>query len=86
MKIKYLFFLLFTIHFSLFTFNCFSQNKAHVYGKVTDSDGKPLETVNISIFNSQLGTVTDKKGNYLLEAPANKKITIVYFEYILELI
>ena len=64
------------ITFLLFSVFVKSQEKAVVFGKVTDEKGKPLELVNVVISGLPGGTMTDRKGKYELEVPANKEIYI----------
>jgi len=53
-----------------------AQEKAMVYGKISDEKGKPLELVNVAISGLPGGTVTDRKGNFELEVPANLEIFV----------
>ncbi len=55
-----------------------AQSKAIVYGKVTDAGNHALPLVNVSVFGNTTGAVTDNKGNYKLEIPADKDITLVF--------
>lgn len=64
------------ITFLLFSVFVMSQEKAVVFGKVIGEKGKPLELVNVAISGLPGGTMTDKKGKYELEVPANKEIYI----------
>ncbi|MGQ8338566.1 TonB-dependent receptor [Sunxiuqinia sp. A32] len=75
------------IHLRLLLFFVFSwtslqlvaqSNNATIFGVVSDENGHPLEVANVSIKNFPIGTVTDRKGEYLLRIPAKKRITIVY--------
>lgn len=54
------------------------SNNATLYGKITDQTGKPVEFANISIRNSSIGTVSNRKGEYLLRVPAKKSVVIVF--------
>ncbi len=54
------------------------SNNATLFGKVTDETGKPLELSNISLKNSNIGTVSNRDGVYLLRIPAKKPVVIVY--------
>ncbi|MCD4735100.1 MAG: carboxypeptidase-like regulatory domain-containing protein [Bacteroidales bacterium] len=53
------------------------QEPAIVSGKVVDEKGKPLELVNVAISGLPGGTVTNSKGRYELEVPANRDIILV---------
>jgi hypothetical protein len=68
------FFILF--HFSIGLLA--QSNNATLFGKVTDNSGKPVEFANISLKNSTIGTVSDRKGEYLLRIPAKKPVVIVF--------
>lgn len=52
------------------------QKFATVYGTITDTKGVPLFGVNISEFGESKGATSDEKGNYSLQVPAEKEITI----------
>lgn len=65
----------------LFAFNSFGQERATLYGKVTDEDGRPIEDANVSIFGKPGGTTTDGAGAYELSVPANEQIRI-YFTHV----
>ncbi len=53
-----------------------SQERAIVYGKVTDEKGKALELVNVAISGLPGGTMTDRRGKYELEVPANIEVYV----------
>lgn len=55
-----------------------AQERANVFGRVTDDRGRPLELVNVAISGLPGGATTDAKGRYELVVPANKKIFIGY--------
>jgi hypothetical protein len=65
-----LFFLL-IIHFS------YAQT-ATVAGTVKDERGRTLEAITVAIENSNIGTLTDEKGNYHLQVPADSTLNIVF--------
>lgn len=54
------------------------SNNATLFGKVTDNSGNPVEFANISLKNSTIGTVSDRKGEFLLRIPAKKPVVIVF--------
>lgn len=54
------------------------SSNATVFGKITGEQSQAIELANISIKNVPIGTVTDRKGNYLLRVPAEKDVTLVY--------
>lgn len=63
----------------LFASGTYAQsNNATLFGKITDETGKPVELANISLKNSTIGTVSNRKGEYLLRIPAKKQVTIIY--------
>ncbi len=49
-----------------------------VGGIVKDGQGKPIDVVNVSVLNSNLGTNTNRDGRYLLEVPADTQLMIIY--------
>jgi hypothetical protein len=53
------------------------SRNAMLHGKITDETGKPVELANIALKNTSIGTYTDKKGEFLLQIPAQKTVTIV---------
>jgi hypothetical protein len=53
-----------------------SQERAVVFGKITDEKGRALELVNVAISGLPGGTMTDRKGMYELGVPSNKEIYI----------
>ena len=58
----------------------FAQNEAGmavVYGKVTDSQGVPMELVNVS-YSPKDGCVTSAKGTYELKVPADSTLELTY--------
>jgi hypothetical protein len=56
----------------------YSQERATVYGRITDDRGRSLELVNVAISGLPGGTTTDSRGRYSLEVPANKQIYVAY--------
>lgn len=46
-------------------------------GKVTDEKMNPVPLANISIFGTPLGTVSNDKGEYRINIPANREVAIV---------
>ncbi|WP_372772928.1 carboxypeptidase-like regulatory domain-containing protein [Mangrovibacterium sp.] len=51
---------------------------ALVTGKITDTKGKSLEAVNISLKGFPIGTTSDRNGKYTLRIPANREITLQF--------
>ncbi len=47
-------------------------------GSTTDENGKALSGVTVAVVGTAIGTQSDAKGNYQLEAPAGKEITVAY--------
>ncbi|RLD55784.1 MAG: hypothetical protein DRJ05_12375, partial [Bacteroidetes bacterium] len=54
------------ISFIISTFFAVGQNPVYIRGKVVSDDLLPLEKVNISVLNTNIGTSSDKKGIYSL--------------------
>ncbi len=63
------------IFLSFFTSSLFGQT-ATIKGIVKDEDGKPIE--NVSITYNKKGTASNSKGEYSLEVPSGKMITIIF--------
>ena len=64
------------ILFLLISFSSFSQEMAVVFGKITDEKGRAIELVNVAISGLPGGTMTDQKGNFELEVPANTEVYV----------
>jgi hypothetical protein len=52
--------LLFLVTGLFLVFSAFSQEKATLYGNVTDSTGSPVSLVNITLQGTKFGCSTDK--------------------------
>jgi hypothetical protein len=63
------------LFFSFATIGCFAQT-ARIKGVILDEFNTPIENVTIKV--EDYGTVTNANGFYLLDVPANKKITIIF--------
>jgi len=50
---------------------------AVVEGRVTDENKKAVELANVAVLGEKGGTTTDKDGQFRLEVPAGKEITVV---------
>ncbi|HPE55458.1 MAG TPA: carboxypeptidase-like regulatory domain-containing protein [Bacteroidales bacterium] len=68
---------LLVIFLGFFT-SVFAQEKATVYGRITDEYGRPLEFVNVAISGLSGGTTTNGKGRYELEVPAAKSVYLAF--------
>ncbi len=55
-----------------------AQETATLSGRVFDEDNNPLELVNVAVPGSNNGTVTDSRGAFILQIPANKDITVAF--------
>ncbi len=53
-----------------------AQEKAMIYGNVTDSAGTSMEGVNVEVVELREGTTTDEKGDYELRVPAGRSLTL----------
>ena len=60
---------------SFFTVSSFAQT-ARIKGVILDEFNTPVENVTVKV--EERGTVTNANGFYLLDVPANKKITIIF--------
>src|SRR5215213_2166804 len=69
-------------HVSIFLFSLFfssvavAQAPIHVAGAVKDSKGNALAGVSVKIKNSTLGTTTDDKGEYKINAPSRESVLV----------
>jgi hypothetical protein len=54
------------------------RNNATLRGVVNDSEGNPLDMVNIALKEFPLGTSSNRKGEFILRIPAKQSIIIVY--------
>lgn len=71
----------FTIFLLLFLSNLvlFGQrNNATLKGSIKDTEGLPLDIVNISLKEFPLGTSSNRKGEFILRIPAKRNLVIVY--------
>ncbi|MBE9468543.1 MAG: TonB-dependent receptor [Bacteroidetes bacterium] len=76
MKLQhYLVLITFTL---FFTNSIFCQDEIRIFGKITDTEKKPIELVNISIKNHPFGTITDTKGNYEFYIPNIKQFVVIF--------
>lgn len=53
-----------------------SDGQVKIHGKITDSEGKPVEFATVRIAGTVLGTTSGLEGNYSLSCPANDTIRI----------
>ena len=72
-------------HISLFLLFCIctllsiSQN-ATVSGTIKTNDGEPVEGITIAILeDAKIVTTSDAKGNYFLDIPAGKELTLAFY-------
>lgn len=61
----------------LFLTGLHAQENGIVFGKITDTQGKPLEFVSIALLGSSGGVTTNAQGSYELSVPSNRNLTIV---------
>ena len=54
----------------------FSQQTGVIFGKVTDSTGKPVFNANITLPEHEGGTTSSKEGKFEMKVPANKPIVV----------
>jgi len=59
-------------------FSATAQERAIVYGRITDDRNRPLELVNVAVSGLPGGTTTDSRGRYELEIPPNKQLYVAY--------
>jgi hypothetical protein len=53
------------------------KSTARIEGKILETDGSPIEAATVSVFGTSIGTSTNRYGEYSLEVPAGKEITII---------
>ncbi len=68
---------IFLIVFSLVTLNLFAQIPATISGKITDEQNKAVELANIKVEGLNIGTTSDKNGNFTLKVPPNQPIKLI---------
>ena len=61
----------------LFPLSLIAQ-QATIYGVVTDQKNAPVDLVHVSLKGYPIGTVTNPKGEYHLNLPAEQKITVIF--------
>lgn len=77
--IKRFFFLVFLLTFTQLSFG---QQEREISGQVTDANtGETLPGVNVLIIGSNVGTVTDLDGNFLLNAQEGARLRFSYIGY-----
>ncbi len=63
----------------LFAFStAIAQDKALVFGKITDENGMAMPLTNISILENEFGAISDDNGNFQLEIPVDKLLTLQF--------
>lgn len=63
-----------------FSFGISAQDTATVSGKLTNSEGGPIEDISVSIFGSpQAPVYTGKSGEYTYTVPAGQDIVLVFY-------
>ena len=67
---------LFPFFIFLFIFQIVYAQTAEIRGVITDKNGTVIENVTVSY--GTIGTSTNKKGEYLLQIPSNKSISIIF--------
>ena len=63
------------------TTSALAQNKV-VQGTVYDELGEPVIGASVQIPGTKIGTITDMDGNYKVEIPQGKKLTVSYIGYV----
>lgn len=61
----------------LLSFTVQAQDKAIIFGKVTNEQGQPVEYANVAVLGYAGGVATDNKGNFELSIPALTELTMV---------
>ena len=68
---------LWSMCFSFLFLNAYAQSRI-VTGKVTSSDGKMLQSVNVRVAGSTTGTITDSQGDYKISVPEKTDSRIIF--------
>ncbi len=55
-----------------------AQSQATLYGKVTDEYGRPVDLMNVSVKEFNIGTSTDPSGYFTLKLPSDTTLSIVF--------
>ncbi len=66
-----------TILLALIPVLSMAQEKAVLYGSITDSTGMPIDLANVAIVDTREGTMTGADGSYELVLPADREIEVV---------
>ena len=61
----------------VFSYVCLAQNNFPVTGKITDENGKPLESVTVQVKGTQLTAVTKADGTFSLLAPSGNGVLML---------
>ena len=64
--------------FVLTAFSVTAQNRAQLYGTVSDQNGKPMAGVNVAALGIPGGVATLGDGKYSLNLPSDSNITVVF--------
>jgi len=64
--------------FAIISLSAAAQQKATVYGIITDADGKPLPLANIYEIESKTSAQSDLKGNYEIAVSADDTVVLRY--------
>ena len=60
----------------------YAQDFKTIAGNVTSEEGVTLKGVNIFVPNTSFGSVTDAKGNFELQIPADSKVILSYIGFV----
>ncbi len=55
-----------------------AQERSGLAGRITDQQDNPLASVNILVPGTPTGTTSDEGGNYMLELPAERRLTVLF--------
>ena len=69
-------FLIFLLGVFALSTQLLAQNRT-ITGKITDSQGNPLQNISVTVKNAKIGTTTSADGTYSLSVPSNAK-TLVF--------
>lgn len=55
-----------------------AQEAATLVGTVRDLQGQPVENISVTLKGTARGTVTDERGDYALQVPAGREVTLLF--------
>ena len=69
---------LFSTLLALMSLSVTAQQKATIYGKITDTKQKPIPSANIKALDLNIITQSDADGNFTISLPANDTVILSF--------